>query len=266
MTLLYWDHLLTLTDEIQYMWKRPVRTSTVLFFFSRYLAVAENIVVAIYFFSDLPESSCQRFEIFHQLLLIATLILVGLLLTIRVYALYHCSKHVLAVLLSIASILTALSIFSTSFRQKQLKETFGCHPGLSFITSVQFAVTWEAMFLYDVVLFAMTLHRAYKTRHELHELRQLRISLFVIILRDGSLYFGVTAFVNAINISTFYYPLPYVRGTLSTLVTSVSVTAMSRLILHLHEIADSGLYTSHLTTIQFGTNKLSTASPPGSPL
>ncbi|KIK61902.1 hypothetical protein GYMLUDRAFT_243067 [Collybiopsis luxurians FD-317 M1] len=96
---------------------------------------------------------------------------------------------------------------------------------MSFITSAQIAAAWEAVFLYDSTLFVMTLYRAYKTRHIL---RELRVSLLVIILRDGSLYFGMMAFVNAINISTFYesfnsitvlnpdpdgkffqYPLPY---------------------------------------------------------
>ncbi|KIK54638.1 hypothetical protein GYMLUDRAFT_48552 [Collybiopsis luxurians FD-317 M1] len=97
----------------------------------------------------------------------------------------------------------------------------------------------------------MILYRAYKTRHELRILRKFEISLLVIVLRDGTFYFGIMTFANAINISTFYYPLPYVRGSLSIFASSISVTMMSRLVFNLHEIADSGLYTSHISTIQF---------------
>ncbi|KIK56437.1 hypothetical protein GYMLUDRAFT_247932 [Collybiopsis luxurians FD-317 M1] len=125
----------------------------------------------------------------------------------------------------------------------------------------------------------MTLRRAYKTRNEL---RQLRIPLVDIILRDGSLYFGIMAFANAINISTFYvsvnsiipsdynsqplqYPFPYMRGALSTFASSMSVTMMSRLMFNLHKVAESGLHTSPITIIQ-GTVSTFNASPPENPL
>ncbi|KIK61901.1 hypothetical protein GYMLUDRAFT_42322 [Collybiopsis luxurians FD-317 M1] len=249
---MYWDHLLTLADEVQYLWKRPVRASTVLFFLNRYLAVLGNIVVTVSLLStDLPESSCQLFYIFHQFLLVVMQIIIGLLLTIRIYALYHRNKRVLTALLFIAAILTALAILSMFFRQssQSKKSSVGCRTELTFISSVQIAAAWEALFLYDSTLFAMTLYRAYKTRHELHILRELRISLLVILLRDGSLYFGIMAFANALNIATFYYPLPYLRGVLTTFASSISVTMMSRLMFNLHKIADSGLYTSHMTTV-----------------
>ncbi|KIK56400.1 hypothetical protein GYMLUDRAFT_819165 [Collybiopsis luxurians FD-317 M1] len=81
--------------------------------------------------------------------------------------------------------------------------------------------------------------------------------LSVLCLRSdllvGSWYFGVMAFVNAINISTFYYPSPYLRGTLTGFANSVSVILMSRLMFNLHRAADSGLFTSHRTTMQLGT-------------
>ncbi|KAF8826078.1 hypothetical protein HHX47_DHR6000522 [Lentinula edodes] len=52
------------------------------------------------------------------------------------------------------------------------------------LRSIQVAAAWEALFLYDSMLFVMTLHKAYKTRYELRQER-LRIPLVVIILRDG---------------------------------------------------------------------------------
>ncbi|KIK51495.1 hypothetical protein GYMLUDRAFT_252017 [Collybiopsis luxurians FD-317 M1] len=58
------------------------------------------------------------------------------------------------------------------------------------------AAAWEALLLYDLMLFVMTLLKAYKTRREL---RSLRMSLVKIVIHDGSWYFGAMAFVNAVS-------------------------------------------------------------------
>ncbi|KIK58809.1 hypothetical protein GYMLUDRAFT_245890 [Collybiopsis luxurians FD-317 M1] len=129
-------------------------------------------------------------------------------------------------------------------------DTVGCETALSFMTSVQIAAAWEALFLYDFMLFVMTVLKAYKTHREL---RSLRIPLIDIIIRDGSWYFGVMAFANAINISTFYYPSPYARSVLIGFASSMSVTLMSRLMFNLHRAADLGLFASHRTTMQLET-------------
>ena len=50
---------------------------------------------------------------------------------------------------------------------------------------IEIAAAWEALFVFDSILFGMTLYRAYKTRHELRVLRQIKVPLMVIILRDG---------------------------------------------------------------------------------
>ncbi|KIK54765.1 hypothetical protein GYMLUDRAFT_249274 [Collybiopsis luxurians FD-317 M1] len=109
-------------------------------------------------------------------------------------------------MLSTAAILVGLSTFSVFFGQSSQSEetSMGCHTSLAFITSAQVAVAWEALFLYDSMLFGMTLRRAYKTRHELRVIQKIRVPLVMIILRDGSLYFGAMAIANAINISMFY--------------------------------------------------------------
>ncbi|KIK65030.1 hypothetical protein GYMLUDRAFT_382709 [Collybiopsis luxurians FD-317 M1] len=56
-TFLYWDHTLTLSDEVLFFWRRPVGASTVLFFLNRYFAALGNIAVAVSLFSgDFTES------------------------------------------------------------------------------------------------------------------------------------------------------------------------------------------------------------------
>lgn len=49
------------------------------------------------------------------------------------------------------------------------------------------AVAWLMIFIYDVLLFGLMVHNAFKTRKELHMIHRLkfRASLRVILLRDG---------------------------------------------------------------------------------
>ncbi|KAK7466393.1 hypothetical protein VKT23_005116 [Stygiomarasmius scandens] len=103
------------------------------------------------------------------------------------------------------------------------------------------------------MLVVLTLKKAYETRRELKEEGMLVPSILVLVVRDGSIYFAVMAVANFLNILTFYLTGPYMRGGLSTFASAVSVTMMSRLMLNLHEVAETGLYTSHRETCQFGT-------------
>ncbi|KAJ3895201.1 hypothetical protein GG344DRAFT_62327 [Lentinula edodes] len=276
---LYWDHLITFPDEIQYLWKRSMGWSTALFFFNRYFAALGNIVVTVSLFSsgltesrygeilqaELPQpitlqSAADHFIYFAKSSLF--------LLTIRIYALYHCSRRMLIYMLVtgftlgglsiyISNIVIQFAIFFGQSSQSVLTPT-GCHTQLTLITpsdavmlrSIQVAAAWEALFLYDSMLFVMTLHKAYKTRYELRQER-LRIPLVVIILRDGSIYFGIL-----IYLAEAKYAQPFLRGALCTFA--------SRLMLNLHEISETGLYTSHITTCQLGTYSAFVASPPDS--
>jgi len=126
------------TEEFQYLWKRPVRASTALFFFNRYFAVLGNAVVTVSLFStSLTESVCRPLHLFRELLLLLTQMSVLVLLTIRIYALYNCSKRILAFMFFTTLVLGGLATFSIFFGQSSQSEltATGCHTQLSFITS-----------------------------------------------------------------------------------------------------------------------------------
>ncbi|KAJ3914353.1 hypothetical protein F5877DRAFT_82890 [Lentinula edodes] len=125
------------------------------------------------------------------------------------------------------------------------------------------AVAWLMIFIYDVLLFGLMVHNAFKTRKELHMIHRLkfRASLRVILLRDGAMYFGVMTLVNLANILTYYFSevrfteyhtdpnfdvltKDCMRGGKAPFTSSLSVTLVSRLMLNLHQVKSSGIYLS----------------------
>ncbi|KAI3621469.1 hypothetical protein WG66_009425 [Moniliophthora roreri] len=78
------------------------------------------------------------------------------------------------------------------------------------------------------------MYKAYQTKKELG----MGLPLMNIVIRDGSLYFGAMSLASLGNILTFY---PFMRTGLSTAASSLSITLVSRMMLHLHEITDIGV-------------------------
>jgi len=50
--------------------------------------------------------------------------------------------------------------------------------------SLDLAVAWEGLFLYDSILFGLTLFKTYKERHR-HNMAQVSVPILTLILRDG---------------------------------------------------------------------------------
>ncbi|KAJ7091090.1 hypothetical protein C8R44DRAFT_891774 [Mycena epipterygia] len=118
--------------------------------------------------------------------------------------------------------------------------------------SAGMASAWEAQFLCDVVVFGFTLFRSYRQPDKIAG------SILDHMVRDGALYFAVLALVNLANILMYYvrslcsifasflscvadFQLgnPWITSSLSCL----SVTMVSRLMLNLHKAADVGIVT-----------------------
>ncbi|KIM42439.1 hypothetical protein M413DRAFT_27197 [Hebeloma cylindrosporum] len=280
---LYYDHAITAGQEINFLWKKPKIRSSYWFFLNRYFAFFGNIVVVIMGFSNLTvrvqvrarnvisltlfsrrgyDFSCKRYNLFRQLVLIVNQVLVCILLTLRIYALYGRSLRILAYMGGSGVVLIAFSLW-VMFGQKSAPSESGggCHIGMSRDTAIRLAGAWEALFVYDSIIFALTFLKTWKARRD-HSITGIGIPLISIILRDGAIYFAIMALCNLSNILTFYLlgvrpkfpnlPLRHDDLTGSTNIAlpprRISVTMMSRLMLNLHETADLGIYSTQATS------------------
>ncbi|KAF8957384.1 hypothetical protein BDZ97DRAFT_108688 [Flammula alnicola] len=240
-SLLYYDHAITSNQEIEYLWRRPKNRSSYWFFVNRYLAFFGNIAVSILGFTTLSSQVCKRYSMFRQALLFANQVVVCILLTWRIYALYGRSMRILACMIGSGAIMVTISLWALFAQKTATSENgSGCHVGVSNGTAIRLASAWEALFAYDSIIFTLTFLKTWRAQRD-HAITGINIPLLSLILRDGAIYFAVMALCNLANILTFYLAGPFLRGSLSTFASSISVTMMSRLVLNLHRTADVGL-------------------------
>ncbi|KAJ7583776.1 hypothetical protein C8J56DRAFT_951775 [Mycena floridula] len=237
-TVLYFDHILTLPSEIALVWPRATSKSSGLFFMNRYVSFFGNMVVVGLSFARLSTEGCKRSLMFHQILLLVTQLIVCWILTLRVYALYTCDRQILWSMFGIALLLVAVSIWGLIGQHNTSVDSLaslpGCHLAVSHGTAIHVAIPWEALLVYDSIIFGATFYKTYQHRGQ--DLPGA-VSLFHLLLRDGSIYYGVIIMSNLSNIATFYISTPILRGSLATFSSSISVIMVSRLTLNLHESA-----------------------------
>ncbi|KAJ4468485.1 hypothetical protein C8R41DRAFT_871174 [Lentinula lateritia] len=196
-TLLNYDHLLTFDDEVEFIWSRPNHFSSRLFFVNRYFSFVGNIVILLsMFFAPSGQSSCHPWEEFQEFFHAFAQIIVATLLTMRVYALYARDRRVLIVLTGIIVFGIGATIISLVFSESTPAPSLfpiGCHDILDLKNAA------------CKPLIHLNLNARLQPR-----VKQLeKFSVFTIIVRDGSIYFGIMALANLVNVLTFYVSLDF---------------------------------------------------------
>ncbi|KAG1828823.1 hypothetical protein EV424DRAFT_1383889 [Suillus variegatus] len=106
---------------------------------------------------------------------------------------------------------------------------------------------WMAMFIYELLIFVLTVFRTWKTRGLRFSLLSRR-DILDVIFQDGVMYFVGMTLVNLPNILTHLCGSEIIRGSLSVFTTCMSVTLISRLMLNLHGCVDTGVFSTPAET------------------
>ncbi|KAH9831175.1 uncharacterized protein C8Q71DRAFT_783117 [Rhodofomes roseus] len=249
MTILYYDYALTFGDEYTRIWRQQATRAprNYLFFMNRYLTLLGDVAVNVGNFYDFKTThSCSQYAFYRQALLIGAQVVVCFILYLRTSALYNGNKFVRSLILIVGLSLAGLSIYAVIGQHESISVNGGCHAAADRITAIRIAVAWESLFVFDCMIFSLTMWKTWKQR-SLYLVPADKLDLVSLISRDGAMYFAVMASVNLSNTLTFYFLQPLLRGVLSTFASSVSVTMMSRLMLNLHESA--GISSSTITNL-----------------
>jgi len=150
-------------------------------------------------------SSCDRLTSFHQASIIVSQVIVCLVLVLRTHALYGRSRRILLLIFGIGFILLAIISWSL-FNQESTKVIApGCLNGATTTTGRRLAYAWEALLVFDALIFGLTLKIALSRGPSSLRLRDMS-KMMSLILWDvtGSMYFALMALVNLANVLTFY--------------------------------------------------------------
>ncbi|KLO12087.1 hypothetical protein SCHPADRAFT_941492 [Schizopora paradoxa] len=179
--LLLYDHVLTISDEIDFVWKRRITPVTCLFLLNRYYAPLVYIVLMVAEFTPLltPE----------------------LILTLRVSALYSQSKFVLAYLLLLLFVQLAVGLWTLSrpgsgplpLPPVDLDAFTGCfYVSAPNLTKISTGCLWIEI-AFDLSVFGLTLARTLRAVADDEALGLVRT-----VFRDGILYFLVIFSTNLV--------------------------------------------------------------------
>ncbi|KAJ3825724.1 hypothetical protein F5880DRAFT_1610878 [Lentinula raphanica] len=196
---LYYDHLLTLDDEIQFIWKRAGSTSRYIFLLNRYFAFFGNMVAAYSMFSSSSTPSWKPAKASPS---------TGIL-TLRVYALYggHFLFFACFLAMLVLGTITSITLTIVAGSSAVTLTSQGCRNVASNVNNgATMAIGWEGILLFDMILFAMTLWKAYQNRGSTPYIGNKRVSTFSLLVRDGAVYFLIIASLNLANIISFHIP------------------------------------------------------------
>ncbi|KAF7350273.1 hypothetical protein MVEN_01331300 [Mycena venus] len=243
LTILYFDHLISLgtnksiyssrfpknsfaDTEINLLWRRRKSLSAYWFYINRYFGFFSGISVSALPFLTLSSEACKHYSFFRETVIVATQVIAGIIMVIRVYALYGRDWRILWSMLGIGGI------------------SFGRLLGGNYslaLDSIRLILIFcwldKGLFIFDTVIFALTVYNAYRTRRSMIP----SPNLYTLVVRDGAMYFGIMALSNLANIASYYFSGPILPGSLATFASCVSITMISRMILNLHEHANIGI-------------------------
>ncbi|KAH8828842.1 hypothetical protein DL96DRAFT_1595773 [Flagelloscypha sp. PMI_526] len=251
---LLYDHVLTLGDEILYIWSTPLKKSGAVFSLNRYIGLIGNILALLLIhWTTMDSRLCYKMNLVHQITLILVQVIVCFIISLRIYALYGCSKRVMWGLLGYASSLIGVVGWSMSGQSliKGNSISNDCHLSIDRASAIRLAICWEALFAYDTTIFLLTLYKTWRNAPST-AIGRSRQSLSALLLRDGAFYFMFMALANLANILTFYLAPLFLRGRLSTFASCLAVTLVSRMMLNLHRAnTDLGIMSTDSGMIMF---------------
>jgi len=238
---LYYDHIITFSQEIRNIWKRKLSILNILFIINRYTTCFGYVPIAYFTFnspSDIME--CSRFVRFPAALSITTQVIISVIVILRCHALYNGHRGILVSVSILGLALLASFIWATTtFVGVDL--SFGglyrtCLPGLTRGQNDPYKVSWLLSIVFDSVAFILILVKTVQMRR-VYQFQGSYGSVANLFLRDGSIYFAVIAMSYIIHI-ILYLKLQDAFFTVSMgnnafLTHAISVTMISRLILNL---------------------------------
>ncbi|KAI0651321.1 hypothetical protein C8Q79DRAFT_1016927 [Trametes meyenii] len=205
------------------------------------MSVISHIPVIIEFFGILPDADymrverCREFQQYHQILSVAIQGVVAALMILRTYALYGRDRRILILLLAIIGaggvvslwvIVTGRNTHRPGTTHPEEIARIGCELALSQQEGYDLAIAWSSILVFDATVFILTLLQALKIG------KAWRGGYLHVMLRDGTVYFGVLSVCYLSNILAY---APVHKGVSTSITNVLSTTLVTRLMLNIRD-------------------------------
>ncbi|VDB91798.1 unnamed protein product [Peniophora sp. CBMAI 1063] len=238
-TILVYDHLITLEDEIEFIWKGRKGPIIWLFFLNRYLVPLSFIINIFAYFSHVWDyDTCSQFVVYEGSLTMIGISIASLMMFMRVKALYYNHRFVYYAVFCLWLVFVGVnSWLLTSATPVYLKAPNVISCTMIFGTEVGWAASASAWLplLYDTTVVILTLIRTVS-----HAWHRGYSDIVSELLREGLLYYSIIFSVTLALTIMIVAADPSVRNIAAQLELCLTATMMSRITLDLKRFARGG--------------------------
>ncbi|KAI0345641.1 hypothetical protein BDW22DRAFT_1353191 [Trametopsis cervina] len=251
-TILVWDHLITLEEEVKYIWKGKKGLLVWLFMLNRYITPLGFAINIFAYLSPLwtPEV-CKHFVQYEGAMTTVGINIASLMMFLRVRVLYRDKPAIIALVAACFSIELGVNAWlcTLGIPVRHKPPVHSC--SMVFDDSVGSFASASAFLplAYDSIVLLLTM------KYTLGSIRTVTAGkLAKVILRDGILYYCVIFSVTLVLTIMIAVARPGVQNLTAQLELILTVAMMSRITLHLRkqadrqEFLDSPLHSSRLPT------------------
>ncbi|PFH45020.1 hypothetical protein AMATHDRAFT_44254 [Amanita thiersii Skay4041] len=242
--MLVYDHILTLEQERIYIWNQKKSIPSYLFLIFRYVTPIVSLINLIALHDpNWTGSTCSNW--IWLPVAVGPIISAAtggfndrdeaypVILIMRVHAIYARNKFVLWI--TIPVYLAQLAVMGWSIPSgvpAQLPPGFvGCVPTEKPGTGRRLTALYVAALVFDATIFILTFGRAAYMRIMMTE----TVTLFKLIVRDGTLYFMVIFIVNLVNVFLLSLAPPDLSAINAPFASMITAVLVARLVLNLRE-------------------------------
>ncbi|KAJ3790146.1 hypothetical protein GGU10DRAFT_188692 [Lentinula aff. detonsa] len=241
-TIMVWDHVDTFTTEVEYVWPRVGEKKPIVYLFliNRYLIPLGFIFNLVAYFNIDAEVrfTCEHVVRFEGAMTMIGINIVGLMMLIRIYALYKNQKWVVAgvAVLLLVEMATYSWLMSTGIPVQHHPNITSCTMIFGEKDSVASSSSAWLPLLYDTVVLILTL------RATIPSVRNAQGSTTIYImkqlLKDGLMYYGVIFAVTLVLTVMIIDAGSGLKNITAQLELLITVTMMSRITLNLMRSPD----------------------------
>ncbi|KDR81219.1 hypothetical protein GALMADRAFT_241762 [Galerina marginata CBS 339.88] len=261
-----YDHLITVNDEVELIWKAKWSFVTILFLMNRYYVLAAVFFNLYVFFSpNITDTICTRYSHWEAWSGLVVFMPAHGILQIRIYALYSLNKKILALML--VFYITSSSVSAWILRTDLESLVVAALPilGGKFCVPTKissFSSFWIPVLLFDFMLFSLAVIRGVgEYRSKGSSIFRGSRSLMNILIRDSVFYFLVIA-ITYLTCLQFWLSAPLLVEAPLGFAPAMSSVLASRVLFNIRRASREESSTLS-QTIQFKTAELGAENPQG---